>query len=98
MTKIVTFHAGHNAFVTGAHANGYKEEVETRRVVARIAEICAENGVNYAITTDDIGHSQRQNLSNICANCNSHTRDKYRRGYPLQPSNVRKRRCRGLVL
>ncbi|HDR7311515.1 TPA: N-acetylmuramoyl-L-alanine amidase [Bacillus cytotoxicus] len=76
MVNLVTWHAGHNAYVPGAQANGYKEEVETRRVVKRIAEICSENGVNYAITTDDVGRTQRQNLNNICANCNSHTRDR----------------------
>ncbi|PFO25037.1 glycoside hydrolase family 25 [Bacillus thuringiensis] len=76
MVKLDTFHAGHNRFVTGAHALGYKEEVETRRVVARIAEICEESGINYAITTDNDGRTQRQNLNNIIANCNSHTRDR----------------------
>ncbi|TKI85423.1 N-acetylmuramoyl-L-alanine amidase [Bacillus mycoides] len=76
MVKLDTFHAGHNRYVPGAQANGYKEEVETRRVVKRIAEICEENGINYAITTDEDGRSQRQNLNNICANCNSHTKDR----------------------
>ncbi|MCU5568109.1 N-acetylmuramoyl-L-alanine amidase [Bacillus paranthracis] len=76
MGQLKTFHAGHNFYVTGAHANGYKEEVETRRVVQRIAELCEENGINYAITTDNDGRTQRQNLNNIIANCNSHTKDR----------------------
>ncbi|MDA2525686.1 N-acetylmuramoyl-L-alanine amidase [Bacillus cereus] len=76
MGQLKTFHAGHNYYVTGAHANGYKEEVETRRVVQRIAELCEENGIHYAITTDNDGRTQRQNLNNIIANCNSHTRDR----------------------
>ncbi|HDR7881771.1 MULTISPECIES: N-acetylmuramoyl-L-alanine amidase [Bacillus cereus group] len=76
MGQLKTFHAGHNFYVPGAHANGYKEEVETRRVVQRIAELCEENGINYAITTDNDGRTQRQNLNNIIANCNSHTRDR----------------------
>lgn len=76
MTNLWTWHAGHNRFVPGAQANGYREEVETRRVVKRIAEICNENGINYAITTDEVGRTQRENLNNICANCNSHTKNR----------------------
>lgn len=76
MADKYTWHAGHNSFVPGAQANGYREEVETRRVVKRIAEICNENDINYAITTDEVGRTQRQNLNNICANCNSHTKNR----------------------
>ncbi|MES5883200.1 N-acetylmuramoyl-L-alanine amidase [Bacillus cereus group sp. MG21] len=76
MYDLWTFHAGHSYKVVGARGNGYKEEVETRRVVQRIAELCDENGIRYAITTDNDGSTQRQNLNNIIANCNSHTRDR----------------------
>lgn len=76
MPDLITWHAGHNYKVVGARGNGYKEEVETRRVVQRIAELCDENGIRYAITTDNDGSTQRQNLNNIIANCNSHTRDR----------------------
>ncbi|PHB03632.1 glycoside hydrolase family 25 [Bacillus wiedmannii] len=72
MYNLITVHAGHNFYVVGASANGYKEEVETRRVKNRVLELLRQVGQNCVDTTDEDGRTQQQNLANIIRNCNSH--------------------------
>lgn len=72
MPDLITWHAGHNLKVVGARGNGYKEEVETRRVVKRLIEICYQHGIRCVDTTDNEGSTQRENLNNIVRNCNSY--------------------------
>lgn len=75
MVELYTWHAGHSYKVVGARGNGYKEEVETRRVVKRLLEICYQHGINAVDTTDNDGNTQRENLNNIVRNCNSYPKN-----------------------
>lgn len=75
MYDLWTFHAGHTHKVVGARGNGYKEEVETRRVVKRLLEICYQHGIKAVDTTDNDGNTQRENLNNIVRNCNSYPKN-----------------------
>ncbi|ACB54930.1 endolysin [Bacillus phage AP50] len=75
MYDLYTFGAGHNFKVPGASGNGYKEEVETRRVVKRLLEICYQHGIKAVDTTDNDGRTQRENLNNIVRNCNSYPKN-----------------------
>lgn len=75
MPDLITWHAGHNLKVVGARGNGYKEEVETRRVVKRLIEICYQHGIRCVDTTDNDGYTQRENLNNIVRNCNSYPKN-----------------------
>ncbi|HFJ9245050.1 TPA: N-acetylmuramoyl-L-alanine amidase [Bacillus cereus] len=75
MYDLITWHAGHSHKVVGARGNGYREEVETRRVVKRLLEICYQHGIRCVDTTDNDGSTQRQNLNNIVRNCNSYPKN-----------------------
>ncbi|HDR7785267.1 TPA: N-acetylmuramoyl-L-alanine amidase [Bacillus wiedmannii] len=75
MFDLYTFGAGHSFKVRGASGNGYREEVETRRVVKRLLEICYQHGIRAVDTTDNDGNTQRENLNNIVRNCNSYPKN-----------------------
>lgn len=71
---VINVHGGHNRIVPGA--SGLLDEVtEDRKVAASVIQKLQQLGHTVYDCTDDAGHTQAQNLSNIVANCNSHSAD-----------------------
>ncbi|MGG3837704.1 N-acetylmuramoyl-L-alanine amidase [Paenibacillus thiaminolyticus] len=73
--KMITVHAGHNAFVPGATGCGYKEHEVAREFAAMLIDAFKQAGQAVACTTDDMGKTQNENLANIVRNCNSYDKD-----------------------
>lgn len=71
---VINVHGGHNRIIPGA--SGFLDEVtEDRKVAASVIQKLQQLGHTVYDCTDDAGHTQAQNLSNIVANCNSHSAD-----------------------
>lgn len=71
---VINVHGGHNRTVPGA--SGLLDEVtEDRKVATAVIQKLQQLGHTVYDCTDDAGRTQAQNLSNIVANCNSHSAD-----------------------
>jgi len=70
-----SLHGGHNAIVQGANWGNRKEHIMDRQVKDAVAVKLRALGHTVYDDTDETGSTQSRNLSNIVANCNSHTAD-----------------------
>jgi len=73
--ELITVHAGHNAIVPGASGCGYKEHEVAREFAALLIEAFKQVGQAVVCTTDDIGKTQNENLTNIVRSCNSYNKN-----------------------
>ncbi|HHT7189443.1 N-acetylmuramoyl-L-alanine amidase [Bacillus cereus group sp. Bc222] len=70
-----SLHGGHNSIVQGANCGSRKEHIMDRQVKDAVAAKLRALGHTVYDDTDEMGSTQARNLSNIVANCNSHTVD-----------------------
>ena len=71
---IINVHGGHSLVCRGASAL-LDEVVEDRNVKNRVIQLLRQQGHTVYDCTDDVGTTQKENLSNIVRKCNSHSVD-----------------------
>lgn len=71
---IINVHGGHSLVCRGASAL-LDEVVEDRNVKNRVIQLLRQQGHTVYDCTDDVGATQKENLSNIVRKCNSHSVD-----------------------